>query len=98
MEQKLPMNVWVDDVRPPVYDGWLWCKNVPEAKQAFLTYHVQESSLDYDLDKQGDGLDLLRWINAQGLWPAKKPMVHSANPKYHAVMANYIDENGPYGG
>lgn len=92
---KPAVHVWLDDERPAPA-GWLHCKNADEAKHAFMHHDVQESSLDHDLGPGEDGCHFLKWVHANGLWPKKKPRVHSANPWGHANMVNLIESYGPY--
>jgi endogenous inhibitor of DNA gyrase (YacG/DUF329 family) len=37
------------------------------------------------------GYDLVKWMAEEGQWPAKKPMVHSANPVGRANMVATIE-------
>jgi hypothetical protein len=43
------LRVWVDDSRPAP-KGWIWAKNAEEAKIRLLSGHVEDLSLDFDLD------------------------------------------------
>ena len=42
-------------------------------------------------DHVPDGRAFVRWMIATGCWPARKPVVHSANPSGAAAMRSMID-------
>lgn len=43
----------------------------------------------------GTGYDLCLWMAEKGIWPAEKPMVHSANPVGRQRMRGVIDRYFP---
>ncbi len=42
-----------------------------------------------------NGGDLVRWMQQWGIWPKKKPVVHSVNPHGAAEMRYLIDSSYP---
>jgi len=81
------MKLWVDDVREPPDDTWVWV-NHPTIAIWFLKNHlITEMSLDHDLgiDVSGDIGDalttrpIIMWLcEADIPWPVIN--VHSSNP------------------
>jgi hypothetical protein len=51
--------------------------------------HIENGSVN--------GLSLLKWMNSLGMWPRKKPMVHSANREQAPVMVQFIEHHFPHG-
>lgn len=45
------MRVWLDDIRTPPHDGWIWVKSVPDAKTVIGNHYTRIAvlSLDHDL-------------------------------------------------
>ena len=43
------MMLWLDDVRTPPADGWIWVKTADEAIEKLKTGNVTFASLDHDL-------------------------------------------------
>lgn len=52
------MKVWVDDVRKPPDNKWLWCKFYEEAVYIINNEDIQLISLDHDLGEEKNGYDL----------------------------------------
>lgn len=42
------VNLWLDDVRPAP-EGWVWCKNIIDAKALMKSEIVDKMSLDHDM-------------------------------------------------
>ena len=47
------MKLWLDDVRPPPDETWLWARTVDEAKRSSPQTELSEQSLDHDLGSHG---------------------------------------------
>lgn len=47
MQQKT--RLWLDDIRRPPDDSWIWARTLEEARQVMLTCDIKEASLDHDL-------------------------------------------------
>lgn len=86
------MKIWVDDIRTPPDDTWIWCKS----SQATLRYLVNAKiavakgwvdadtaisvmSLDHDLGGEDTTRYVVLWCCKNNFWP-EEVKVHSANP------------------
>lgn len=83
------MKLWIDDIRTPPSDDWVWVKTYAQAIEALLGEDVvTEISFDHDLgDGQGEeektGAHVARWVEAraaEGNISKIKWKIHSANP------------------
>lgn len=79
------MKLWVDDIREPPGEEWLWAKNYEEAVATLIYGNVHTLSLDHDLGEDKTGYDIVclieRQIGKGGWWrPVPEILVHSANP------------------
>lgn len=99
-------NLWLDDVRyPPRQTAttyrWLWATSCQECIKI-----IEENgrpyalSLDFDLDEfddnyEYDGLDVLRWIHENDMWPTNYISVHSANVVGTMRMHSFIEDFAP---
>jgi len=82
------MKLWIDDIRVPPDDEWVWVKNYDDARR-YITinwYEITDISLDHDLGENSKtGYDILVYIEgylATGgrTCPWITFNVHSANP------------------
>ena len=81
------MKIWVDDIRTPPDNSWIWFKS---------SYHVLEwlvgctlgggtgfkidlMSLDHDLGGDDTTRPIVLWMCENSFWPTEV-VVHSANP------------------
>lgn len=98
-EAKLnPVKLWLDDLRVPPDESWIWVKTPAEAIELLERGEVERLSLDHDLgllDDDGNdiatGYTVLLFIEEQvvhGTTTFDVPtiMVHSANSAAHARM------------
>ncbi len=92
------MKLWLDDVRTPPTEDWVWVKTVPEARKVIedhLPETVEVASLDNDL---GEGLEegrrLVYWMAENEIWP-DVVMIHSANPVASEYMQGMIARYKP---
>jgi len=83
------MKVWLDDLRLPPDETWVWVRRAVEAKMWIASGSVSEISLDNDLGKdQEEGYRVLEWLEEalHGRWGPKiklkipKIYIHTANP------------------
>jgi hypothetical protein len=73
------MWLWVDDLRQPPTDGWVWVKTVRDA-MAYLRHNtVDRLSLDHDLGNDQTTRPIVLWLCETDEWP-EEVMVHSQNP------------------
>ena len=73
------MWLWVDDLRKPPSDGWVWVKTVRDAKAYLIHNHVERMSLDHDLGHEQTSRPIVLWLCENGGWP-DVVTVHSQNP------------------
>lgn len=91
----MKIDIWLDDVRQPPDDGWVWVETAEEAIDLMTILgmrQVGQVSLDHDLGipldslKFTTGYDVVCWMELSHSWPELKPIVHSANPVGAARM------------
>lgn len=76
------MKLWVDDERvaPP---GWKLARTADEAIRILVEGDVEEVSLDHDLGEEGNGYDVLLWIEEKVFtdpaYSAPQLRIHTAN-------------------
>jgi hypothetical protein len=82
------IKVWIDDLRQPPDDSWVWLKTLDEAFYVVANNDLEIISFDHDLgeDKAGNPITvrpLVSLIEDLAFWGTSKPFrwqVHSANP------------------
>lgn len=82
------MKLWLDDVRKPPDDSWVWCKSYKEFCRAlgWASSAFEVISLDHDLgdEKTKTGHDCLIFLEENfhhGIHMADKVFCHSMNPE-----------------
>lgn len=99
------MFLWVDDVREPPSDEWLWARSVVEARTAIRFYERQMSDdtilidLDHDAGDYaqdgGDYIEILNWLEREGIVDMGYFFrFHSQNPVGVENMRRIIEHNG----
>lgn len=85
MYQSGKICLWLDDVRNPIdfgYEGALWVRSAQSAIR-LLTDNFGlfcEASLDHDLlPGDGNGYDVIRFMEDSDCWPPGGVRVHSSN-------------------
>jgi hypothetical protein len=77
------MKLWLDDIRLPPSNEWIWVKRSVDAIEILSGGFVSEVSLDHDLGVDDTGYTVAVWIE-KAAYMAKIPKlvwhVHSANP------------------
>lgn len=85
----MKIKLWIDDVRVPPDETWIWAKNAYEAVGLILLHEISEVSFDHDLGKpymnvqEVTGYDVAKVIEGlahMNVMPRIKWGVHSANP------------------
>ena len=73
--------LWVDDLRPPPNDSWVWVKTSREAiNELDTTAGIDCMSLDHDLGGDDTTRPIVLWLcENPGNWP-DQVRCHSANP------------------
>lgn len=79
------MKLWIDDIRTPPSEEWIWSKTSQDAINVLKWNRVKEISFDHDLgsEENGTGYDVARWIEIEaflGNMKCIKWYIHSANP------------------
>ena len=99
------MYLWVDDIRTPPFDDWLWARSVKEAITAIKSYERNFTtdtiyiSLDHDAGDFGaDGGDYIRvldWLEQAGVVDTGYFFhLHTQNPVGRENMERIIRKNG----
>lgn len=87
-------RLWLDDVRRPPTQGWVWARSVKDALEILETGTVVEASLDNDLHPfERDGIEVIEWMVAHQVWP-RLVRVHSANRFASTRMCRLLERNG----
>lgn len=95
------IKIWVDDIRTPPSEEWVWIKSVNTAKRyismtspygvADIMLSVDHDAGDYFSDG-GDYIRLLDWLEeTRQNYPIR---IHSANPVGVQNMRTIIQKNG----
>ena len=95
------IKIWIDDIRTPPSEDWIWIKSVNAAKRyismtspygvADIMLSVDHDAGDYACDG-GDYIKLLDWLEETGRnYPIR---IHSANPVGVQNMRRIIQRNG----
>ena len=95
------IKIWIDDIRTPPSDDWVWIKSVNAAKRYIFntsSYGVAKIMLSVDHDAGdyvsdgGDYIKLLDWLEETGRnYPIH---IHSMNPVGVENMRRIIKRNG----
>jgi len=89
------VKLWLDDLRKPPNDTWVWVTLASEAVAHLKTGSVKVASLDHDLGGAAyvgpgadgkDGMAVIDFMEENNIWP---PLVilHSLNTPKRALMA-----------
>lgn len=81
------MKLWVDDVRLPPDDDWVWCQTSEQAISVLDLWRQlgrgavfpDVVSLDHDLGGDDTTRPVVLWMCENDYWPVKT-VVHSSNP------------------
>lgn len=98
------MKLWIDDVRRPPSDDWIWCQTVNGTKTAIREYERDMccDSIMIDLDHDagnfvkygGDYIEILNWLEREGIVDIRYSFhIHSMNPVGVQNMKSIIDHN-----
>lgn len=81
------MKLWVDDLREPPDQSWIWAQTYPEAIRDLSLFEgqIEVLSLDHDLGERNTGYDILTqievWLHGERPYAVPPAIrVHSANP------------------
>jgi hypothetical protein len=91
------VKLWLDDLRTPPDETWVWVETVDDAIALMESGEVAQASLDHDLgDGIPEGRKLVLWMAEHQIWPTEMISVHSANPVGADHMAALIERYGPF--
>lgn len=99
------IRIWIDDIRNPPSDDWIWIKTVNQAITAICMYEKQYQtdtiliSVDHDAgDFAVDGGDYIRvldWLEREGIVNTGYFFhLHTQNPVGRQNMRAIIQKNG----
>lgn len=87
-------RLWLDDVRRPPSEGWIWATSVADAIEVLQAGDVAEASLDHDLYPfERDGVEVIEWMIEHTIFP-RHVGIHSANGPASTKMCNIIERSG----
>lgn len=99
------MNLWVDDIRTPPFDSYVWARSVNKAITAIKTYERNFAgsdtifiSLDHDAgdfaEDGGDYIHILNWLEQAGIVDTGYFFhLHTMNPVGKENMERIIRKN-----
>lgn len=80
------MKIWVDDIRTPPDDSWIWYKTSAQTLKFLDSVQdhgwpkdIEVMSLDHDLGGEDTTRPIVLFMCEYGFWPVEV-RVHSANP------------------
>ena len=99
------MKLWVDDVRQPPSDDWIWCTTTNDAIFAihYYEHNMSDDTIIIDLDHDagdymqhgGDYIKILDWLESKGIVDTGYFFhIHSMNPVGVQNMRAIIQHNG----
>ena len=99
------MKLWVDDVRRPPSDEWIWVQTTSQAITAIHMYerNMSDDTITIDLDHDagdfvkygGDYIKILDWLEEQNIVDTGYFFhIHSMNPVGVQNMRAIIEHNG----
>lgn len=84
------LKLWLDDIRNPPDDTWVWVKNAKDALELFRTGPVSIASFDFNLGGAPsrdydwlapNGGQLLQAMAAENLGPEEELQIHTDNER-----------------
>ena len=100
------MKLWIDDMRRPPSDEWLWARSVDQAVVAIkmyesnmwddtITIDLDHDAGDYAKDGGGDYIEILNWLEREGIVDTGYFFhIHSMNPVGVQNTRAIIEHNG----
>ena len=99
------MKLWIDDIRRPPSDEWIWVQSTHQAISTIF-YHYRRQykentlliSLDHDAGEfakyGGDYIEVLKWLEQEDIVDDSYSFhIHSMNPVGVQNMKNIIQHN-----
>ena len=99
------LKLWVDDVRKPPSNEWIWVQSVAQAIPTIYMYerNMHDDTITIDLDHDagefvkygGDYIEILNWLEREGIVDTGYFFhIHSMNPVGVQNMKAIIEHNG----
>lgn len=99
------IKLWIDDVRKPPSNDWIWVQSVVQAIPTIYMYerNMHDDTIIIDLDHDagefvkygGDYIEILNWLEREGIVDTGYFFhIHSMNPVGVQNMKAIIDHNG----
>ena len=99
------MKLWVDDVRKPPSNEWIWVQSVAQAIPTICMYerNMHDDTIIIDLDHDagdfvkygGDYIEILNWLECEDIVDTGYFFrLHTMNPVGYQNMKVIIDHNG----
>jgi hypothetical protein len=99
------LKLWIDDVRKPPSNDWIWVQSVVQAIPTICMYerNMHDDTITIDLDHDagdfvkygGDYIEILNWLEREGIVDTGYFFhIHSMNPVGVQNMKAIIDHNG----
>lgn len=95
------MKIWIDDIRTPPDNLWLWAKDSKDALLCvdvlrLLNIPIEVVSFDHDLGGDDTTRPVVLWMCENEFWP-DECRVHSANPVGIDWLRGMIQRYAPEG-
>ncbi|ORB77462.1 cyclic-phosphate processing receiver domain-containing protein [Mycobacterium timonense] len=91
------MKLWVDDLRQPPDDTWVWSKTSQNAIDTLMLAglgEITEISLDHDLGGDDTTRPVVLWMCEHNRWP-ENVGIHTANPVGREWLAGMVARYKP---
>ena len=93
------INVYLDDIRTPMNGKvgdtfWVVVRTIEATKTLLEAGVVGNMSLDHNLGPGETGYDLVKWMEAENVWPGGSIAVHSGNIVGRENMMAVLVRNG----
>ena len=99
------IKLWIDDVRKPPSNDWIWVQSVAQAIPSIYEYerNMHDDIIIIDLDHDagnfvkygGDYIKILDWLEHKGIVDTNYFFhIHTQNPVGYQNMKAIIERNG----
>lgn len=94
------IKIWIDDMRTPPSNEWIWIKTVNAAKQLISQLSMYEQNIELSVDHDAgdyakDGGDYIKFLDWLEETNHNFPIhIHSMNPVGVENMRRIIQKNG----
>ncbi len=88
------MKLFLDDSRPFPPSGFQCCRDAKTAMTLLSVLKFEFISLDYSLEDELTGLDVLKFMKERGIY-VPRINIHSNNVEGIRLMRRYCEENFP---